>query len=321
MTRSSRPATLSVYRATAPEDLLNALPTMFGFVPHESVIAICASGARGRLGFRMRTDIPERRHFDVVAASVAGHVDRYCGQGVHDGIILVALSQDPEAAEELLWTTRRRLTSPTLAMIWATEDQYWTGDESCPAGGVPWTRDRAHESIVRAVAEGHRILESREELVAEFDPLTGPRRDWLDHGFAAAVERLARTPDPDPRPLVHRALDGHRLDDGQLLELAAMIMIGRLRDLCWLEMEPGEALGAAELWTQVARVAPLTAAAWPLGLAAFGWWLSGDGARAVTAAERGLDLVPGHSLCSIALRLLQGGVDPGNWPTMRAAVQ
>src|SRR5690625_7397097 len=46
-------------------DVIGLLPTLFGFVPEESIIAIAVDGPRSRLGFRLRMDIARVDEEDV----------------------------------------------------------------------------------------------------------------------------------------------------------------------------------------------------------------------------------------------------------------
>src|SRR5689334_19723144 len=84
-------------------DLLNALPTMFGFSPQESIVAIGTFGDRHRLGFSMRLDIPPPAVNPVVARTVAGHLGR---QGA-EGAIVLAVSERPEVAGPLVRAVER----------------------------------------------------------------------------------------------------------------------------------------------------------------------------------------------------------------------
>ena len=66
--------TPTVYTAHDVPDLINSLPTLFGFAPSESLIGIATSGPRRRFGFRLRVDIPDPHDIDELAGLVAGHL-------------------------------------------------------------------------------------------------------------------------------------------------------------------------------------------------------------------------------------------------------
>ena len=53
---------IPVFTAHDIPDLINTLPVLFGFTPEDSLVAIGTYGPRNRLGFRMRVDMPARRH-------------------------------------------------------------------------------------------------------------------------------------------------------------------------------------------------------------------------------------------------------------------
>src|SRR5699024_12523098 len=60
-------------------DLLGLLPTLFGFVPEESIIAIAVDGPRTRLGFRLRMDKPRLDETDEEWRLVRRRLRRHGG--------------------------------------------------------------------------------------------------------------------------------------------------------------------------------------------------------------------------------------------------
>lgn len=75
-------------------DLLNALPTLFGFRPSESLVAVATNGPRRRFGFRMRVDLPPQEQVDPLARLVSRHLRH---QGA-EGAVLVAVTERQDIA-------------------------------------------------------------------------------------------------------------------------------------------------------------------------------------------------------------------------------
>src|SRR5688500_17535011 len=103
--------TASVYTAHDIPDLLNALPTLFGFRPEESLVAVSTHGPRRRFGFRLRVDIPAPEDVEELAEVVVGHLGR---QGA-EGAIFLAVTQQQVVARDLLAAIERQL--PPIDLI------------------------------------------------------------------------------------------------------------------------------------------------------------------------------------------------------------
>lgn len=241
--------TESVFRAHTHEDLLNALPTFFGFVPRECVIGMAVSGPRCRFGFRLRHDLPEPGEETALAAELVPHLLR----NGDEGFFVFGLSADAERARTMALALRDALPpGRDWLTIWADDERLWADLPEVPPEGQPYTLDAHHEAIVRAVAEGQVIARDRSDLAAEVAPARDPRRRWLD---AAHDEELGRfmaralTSDPDAflagecaavADLTDRFLAGEHLTDGQLVELAVRASGRQVRDTAWLRITPGQ---------------------------------------------------------------------------------
>ena len=94
MTHDDRP----VFTAHDIPDLFNSMPTLFGFRPVESIVAIATSGPRRRMGFRLRMDLPDAEHVDDAASVIVGHLRR---QGA-EGVIALAITRRQDVAHDLL---------------------------------------------------------------------------------------------------------------------------------------------------------------------------------------------------------------------------
>ncbi len=207
--------TPSVYTAHDIPDLLNTLPTLFGFRPEESLVAVSTRGPRRRFGFRLRVDIPDPEDVDELAEIVVGHLDRHGAEGA----IFLAVTQQQAVARDLLAAIEERLAPIDLIVaVRADGERYWSDEPGFPPDGIPYETSDHHLAVVQAIAAGQQILPDRQALVDRFAAVTQPRRGWLeraaDEVLRQVVPLLVRTPegeivgardatgaaDPRPRP-------------------------------------------------------------------------------------------------------------------------
>jgi len=313
--------TRTVYTAHDVPDLINSLPTLFGFVPSESLIAIATHGERRRFGFRLRVDIPAERDVAILASVVARHVRHQDA----DGAILIAVTEQQEAAALLLTAIERVLAPVNLIVaVRAHATRYWTTEPDFPIDGIAYERSDHHLSVVQAIAAGQEILPDRQALVDRFAAVDGIRRKWLEQAtetvLAQVFPLVARCPDADlaalgmrdVSPILKRGLGG-RLDDDDLIRMSVWMSSVKVRDAVWAQITQANAGKMLTLFTRLsaAVIPPFEPAV--LSLAAFAAWLSGDGAQALIAVERALAADPDYPMARGILQLLEGGVSPAHW--------
>ena len=309
-----------VFTAHDIPDLINTLPTLFGFTPDESIIAIATFGPRNRLGFRLRMDMPAMRHVGQAAGQIVAHLAH---QGA-EGAIVLAVTTQTRVAAKLVPQIERRLGDirPVLG-AWADGTRYWTTFDDDP-GGHPYQTSDHHLAVVQAIAAGQEILPNRAALVAKLESDGGLRRIWLNHGadtvanqVEAALNTAPGTPEQvgmaDLAPALEAALARRPLADDQALRLAVWATVLPVRDALWALITPDNARDMVGLWSHVVRCAPPPVSPPSLSLAGFAAWLSGDGALALIAAERALAIDPHYTLAGLLLKLLEGGVPPSSW--------
>lgn len=312
----------SVYVAHDVPDLLNSLPTWFGFRPTESIMAVATHGPRRRFGFRLRMDIPRPEEVETMAELVVAHLRHNDAEGV----IVIAVTRHQDVALELLDAIHDQLEPMTLIVrARADGDRYWTDEPGSPPEGVEYETSDHHLAIVQAVAAGQQILPDREALVDRFAAVTGERRLWLENATAAildeVVPQVARTAPGELAatgmavvwPILERAMAGHRVFDADLLRVAAWVSSIAVRDAVWSRFTRDNAEEMVQALTLVCGsvVPPFEPAV--LSLTAFAAWLTGDGAQALIAVERALRADPDYSMAQIILDILQGGVSPAHW--------
>jgi hypothetical protein len=296
-------------------DLLSAVPTFFGFVPTESVIAVATHGPRVRLGFRMRLDLPPPSDVEDAADLIEGHIRRQCP----DGVVLFVISRRESLSALILDALLCRFADiDIVACARADGEHYWVPGE---AVAESYDSRLSHPAVVGAIAAGQEILASRDELERRFAPVDDSAvAEALEAQLGAMLEFLAQRPN---REEVEQAALAHTLsvvqrashDDRQLpphdiaaLALWSSIMVGCTALAAQIRRD--NAATMVQVWSDVARRAPLAMGISALGLAALAAWTSGDGVQASIAAERANALDPDNGLAVTVLELLRHGVDP-----------
>jgi hypothetical protein len=316
-----------VFTAHDVPDLINTLPTLFGFRPEESIVAVATHGPRRRFGFRLRMDLPEARHATEAGAVIVSHLRH---QGA-DGAILIAVTQRQEDARCLLDAIHAELREITLvARVRADGERYWTDEPDVPEDGIAYTTSPHHLAVVEAVAAGQQILPDRQALVDRFAGPTGERRRWLEHAAGEVLDEilpvlartrkgcLAPTGMAVVGPLLDRGISGGMLSDDEILRIAVWVSTIDVRDAVWVRITHDSADDLLRVLTLVAgsTVPPFEPAV--LSLAAFAAWLTGDGAQALIATERALQADPDYSMATLMLDVLERAVPPSSWTRFTA---
>lgn len=331
MTNTSPPPAV---RISDLGDLLAGLPVLFGFQPERSLIVISVDGDRGRLGFRLRADLPEvslrREDADYLAAVLR--------RNAATRVLVVACSDDPAVADPTVRLVVERLRAVGVEVTDAVRcdgTRYWSylcfDPGCCPPQGREYDATSSR-LVAEAVLEGMEIVPDRESLAARVGPVAGEDRDRMAEATAAVAASMRtelgerdRTEPIDPagldrvirrmREIVDTAVadPAHVLSDADAATLSVGCAFGPLRDtaLSWVTVD--DASEHLRVWTQAARkvVPPYEVAV--LALAGFSAWLSGDGALAGCAIERAERIDPGDSLVELLRGILVEAIPPSAW--------
>lgn len=337
MTNISQPPRSATVRISDVGDLVAGLPVLFGFRPERSLIVISLDGDRGRVGFRLRADLPLVR-LRPDDADYLAHVMR---RNAASRVIVVACSDDPAIADPTVRLVAERLGAAGIEVADAVRcdgSRYWSylcdDPACCPPHGREY--DEASSRIVaEAVLEGMEIAPDRESLAARVGPVAGKDRDRMAEATAAAATAMSaelggdvRAGPTDPSGLDHMVRQVRDIVDAALADPAyalsdaeaATLSVwcghrsGRDTALAWIA--PDDADDHLRVWSQVARkvVPPYEAAV--LALAGFSAWLSGDGALAGCAVERAERADPGDSMIELLRGILVEAIPPSAWDSL-----
>lgn len=300
-------------------DLLNALPTCFGFTPTDSLCAIATHGRRRRLGFRLRVDLPtDPDHLVEIGRFVASHLRN---QGADGAIVLAVSSRTDDAGRAVAAVERALGPVQPVVMAWADGSRWWSTDPLDPAEGVPYVQDPHHPAVTAAVVAGQEVLPDRAALEARWAPLSGPARAWLERQLplvecdvvtetlALSAHELGETGWDESLAVLEDAARGP-VTDAALLRLAVWLTHQAVRDRLWPWLDAVDERRWLPVWRDVARRCPGFYAAVPYTVAAYLAYLRGEGAQAAIALEQALRADPGYSMAQTLTDVLQRGTHP-----------
>ncbi len=335
MTSATRP----VARLTSPADIVAVIPSLCGFVPQESLIAVSLRGPRKRVGLTMRFDLDWAVDDPVAAAQ---EVAARLALDAAERVVLVVFADtdtdtDPEtdADEGLAWAglvdavqdaceQQEMLLEEAVLVARGRWWSYLCSGPCCPATGTPIAAEPS-EALRLVAAEqvlrGRAVLASRGELAASVaapvllaavqasQDLERAQRELLrvqtrTPPGAVRVEAAARA-----RALLLRTRDGMSVTGPEAADLAVAVQDLRVRDeIATWSLEDRQPLLAVLL--QAVRLVGPPADAALLALLAWVAYAEGDGALVNVALERCLASNPGHSLGGLLRQLIDCQIPP-----------
>ena len=327
MTSATRP----VARLTSPADIVAVIPSLCGFVPQESLVAISLQGPRKRVGLTMRFDldwavddpvsaaqeVAERLALDdaerlvLVVFSEAVATDGLAWSGLVDAV-QDACEQQEMLLEEAVLVARGRWWS------------YLCSGACCPPAGTPIAAEPSEAlRLVQAerVLQGRAVLASRDELAAsvaapvllaavqaEQDLERAQARHLRDRATTTpGVLRVAVV--ARAHALLDRTRDGRAVTGPEAAELAVAVQDLRVRDeIATWSLDDREPLLSLLLQAVRLVVAPYDAGV--LALLAWVAYAEGDGALVNLALQRCLAGDPHHSLGGLLRQLIDCQIPP-----------
>ncbi|WP_246136613.1 DUF4192 domain-containing protein [Leekyejoonella antrihumi] len=289
------------------DGLVAYAPYAVGFHPEDAVVVI-------PVGFN--TEVPAARQ-DIDAALEnsdlsADRLRRVYSRYEHLEMAVLAYTEDQDRAEKALGITARALPeNVTITAQLQVSAEQWRETISERTGPI----DSAVSSQVAAelVLRGRRTpWSSQDELAQSFgpdhvlsdrvlaaaagsrDPSLAGERDWVKRTVETAVRTQTKLGDPDAARLLQDLAD-----------------IG-LRDTAWSTLTVDCAAGQAALWKDLTRRAPERLRTPAATLAAFSYWLTGDGMQARVALDHAPALDT-YTMARLVQTALHHAVPPNCW--------
>lgn len=296
------------------DELLAAVPHMFGFTPHESLVLYpFAPGLP-----RVRVDLPTSQTArDDVWESLEVPFGRHARPGAV--VAIICLTTDRSNAERASEDLRSRLESidvTTPLRLWA-DDTQWCDLDSHESG----QRTQAARTRIDAqmVAAGHALpIASRSAMAAS---LLGDRDPIARLMPAARTASAASDPPAEHAWAMERLhrfhADGNALNDLDAARMLLAVSSVPVRDDVWENISARTTQSHVALWTNLTRRAPDDVRAAPATLLSFASWIGGDGAKAWCA----LDQVPSaqeYPMARLMSAALTAGVNPSEWEVQAA---
>ncbi len=311
--------------ASSLGDIAAALPTMFGFRPDNSIVAMCLDTRTNRLLMNMRLDMPDNRADMVEAAQViASHINSRPEMKA----LLFAVTHDDRAARNMVSLIEVGIGPQNLVGAARVHgDRYWDLEDLNPAEGRPLGKSDFAEQLAAANSlTGRRIYNSRADMEKSFDPAPHPALRATGEAIITVVSEFEATREERGtdaaietlRDIATNELD-KLIDDpatftpntAAWLNVAAGI--NSVRDTLWRQIKPDNALRHAEAWRLTATHAPGSTGAGAYALAGFASWLAGDGAKALVAVEHARGAEPSHNLARLTELAVTSGLNPVKW--------
>lgn len=332
-TQQSAPA----IRISSPPEIIDAIPYLLGFHPHESLVLVGLHDHR--LVVTARVDLADLAGAPLLPTTLAALARGGASE-------LVAVVYDDRVASagsvQLPWTglgAELGTAAATLGfevsdVLLVSQGRWWSyqchDTQCCPADGSPIDIGTSPFSA-HATYAGLCALPDRAALVTSLDPLPAAERAVLEPLIAAAESAAhaavlsART--ERERRAVKRAIfaaaraaatpgGGAGLSDAEVARFVVALTGLAVRDAVWMALDDHR-LDGRELWRELARRAPSPYDAAPLFLLGWRSWRCGDGALASIAAERAVASDPGYSAADLLLAALARGLDPRQFPRLR----
>lgn len=311
--------------ATAPQQLLPAIPYLVGYHPSDSLVALFLRDD-GSVPVTARLDWDACRADPISAATAIVEP----AQRSEPTRVLLAAVDPVHPDSEALAAAADVCVDSGLSVIWAGErvGDTWRGLD-CAATGcdVHVLDDDAPPAVVtQLVSQGHAPLADRHALTDQVAPDRTPPADrpvaverphgvgieaWRDELLRSCADILVRT---EP------------LSSSEVAVMAAGCRDIRVRDVLLWRLTVGVdnvLVGWEQAWVVISEVLRRCSAedAAPVGaVGAVVAWQLGDGIRATACLDRAWASDPSHSLAGLVRRSVGAGCPPSMWHQVMAGL-
>lgn len=323
------PVRLPVVRVSGPQGIVAAVPQLLGFSPENSLVLVCLTAPRGRVGPVARVDIfpPDA---EEPVAQLVNYAKRYAQAAVivcyHDWdgrpACVDALTRALEGAgipvDAALSVHGDRIRD-------ATSDRAMARDSGVPPLGAG---DASFDMLAAASAiAGRRVLPTRSELAASIAAPPSAAQELIAEAIASSRKRHAALLRGAERRLTEplaRAVDAALRCARNEQDATGSVRVETAADLAVLTEHIGcrdqvlaRAIGSEDpafvpTLIATARRLPDSAAAEICAVLAATAYRFGDGALAHCAADRALATAPAHRLGLLLRAAFTGGIPPGD---------
>lgn len=302
----NRPLNLPAVRSMT--ELIEAIPTLLGFHPHDSIVTVAIE--RGRVVVTARMDLPNPGERPSPA------MDSLWSRFPSALFILVGFCEQPERAWFSLAEVDATLPAATDRRFVVADDNHWY--EGPDAAGLPYDR-LGNRHVAQAAFEGRPVRSSRAELAGLIEPSRTPKEigDSLDRVGSTLCGRADLISRASALLAAHLAKPGElALDDLTLLSLASCDE-AFLDEHLWA-MTPADASVQQHLWLQVVRSSTPRSRGGALVALGLTSWLLGEGALQAVCLEA-LGRVPGPPAWIDLLDLVNSAaLSPNHWDALVA---
>ena len=305
-----------------PREVAELIPYLVGFTPEESLVVIVTRNSRVEVTARVDLD-------DIQGPGATEDLlDRIWDRFPDADAFLVAYTDDHTAGWEMLHRADAHLSDRADRQTMLIDHDTWELPD-----GETGTIDHSGAIAAQAAGYGLKLRPNRADLKASF--ASAPDTDQLTTQVANVLDTLPPPRDTDAilgltSDLLRRNLPRDEtegagrpaaripLDDA--IKLAVLAQNPSAQSLAVLSITRDNAPEHLALWRDVVNQIPAYGAEAPLYLAGMAAWVSGDGASAVVALDRSLDLNPsGKPTGQVRLlsQLIDQVVPPSNWESIR----
>jgi hypothetical protein len=307
-------------RVSGPAEIVQLVPYILGFHPHESLVMIALRGRRTVVSARYDLDAP----IDLAtpwcqSASKAG-ADHVIALLYTDGIERQPLPKRTFVAD--LSQVFEDHALEVIDVLAVSDGRWWSyrcaNPQCCPPEGTPV--DATGAVAASAVSEGLVALPNRESLETEL-ALDEPRMALVDAEIRAFHDPEDQQPNPhirvmraqdwaEVRAFVRETRNGVAITNQRAARVLCALLDRSVRDAAigYLVGRPEDAVRDA--WRELTRIAPPLWRAAPATLYAMWCFAEGSGARTNIGVDVALDANPNYALAQILLELQASGLNP-----------